>query len=201
MKRVLLVTDGLIHPPVTARRVLHKTLGEMKGFAFEHIRSLEALPEEPDAAALVIYLHHKRISSRALAALEAFASQGGGVLGVHTATASFKEEPRYHKILGGRFVGHGKVEPFEVTPTGASDLFPGLPAFTVRDELYEHELEPGIEPHFTARHQGRDIPVVWTQQYGRGRVCYACPGHRAATLRRETYQRVLQRGLAWVCGG
>jgi type 1 glutamine amidotransferase len=174
----------------------------MKRFSFEHVPSLEGFSKDlADYAALVIYLHHKRISPPALTALVWFVSQGGGILGVHSATASFRDEPRYHQILGGRFVGHGKVEPVRVTPVGGSDIFSDLSAFTVRDELYDHELQPGIEPHFTAEFGGREIPVVWTHRFGRGRVCYASPGHRSATLRNETYQRVLQRGLAWVCGG
>jgi len=41
---------------------------------------------------------------------------------------------------------------------------------------------------------------VWTYYYGQGRVCYAVPGHRTETMRDKTYQKILQRGLAWVCG-
>jgi type 1 glutamine amidotransferase len=201
MKRVLLVTDGWVHPPLRARWILHKLFAEMKGFSFGHVRSLEALPQDLAAhSALVLYLHHKRISPQAVTALAWFVSQGGGILGLHSATASFRDEPRYHQILGGRFVGHGKVEPFRVTPVGGSDTFSDLSSFTVRDELYDHELQPGIEPHFTAEFDGREIPVVWTHLFGRGRVCYTSPGHRAATFRNESYRQVLLRGLAWVCG-
>jgi type 1 glutamine amidotransferase len=202
MKRVWLVSDGLVHPPITARRILHKVMAGTAGFTVERSRSLGAPPPDlRSLAAVVIYFHHQRISRRALSRLDAFVREGGGLLGVHSATASFKVEPGYHRILGGRFVGHGPVEAFEVTPVDGSDLFAGLSAFTVKDELYDHELEAEIEPHFTARLGEREIPVVWTRRYGRGRVCYACPGHRAATLRDETYQKVLQRALAWVGGG
>ncbi len=200
MKHVLLVTDGIFHPPLLARMSLGKTLAKLDGLAFQHSRSLERLPENlARYSALVIYFHHKVLSDSALAALDRFVSHGGGVLGIHSATASFKEQREYHKILGGRFVGHGKVEPFTVRPVSGSDLFAGIPAFTVRDELYLHELQPGIETHFTTEYQDRETPAVWTYRYGRGRVCYAVPGHCAGSMRNATYQEILRRGLIWVC--
>ena len=199
--KVLFVSDGIFHPPLLARQVLRKTLAELDGFEFRRIRSMEELPNNlQDYAAMVIYIHHKEISQAALKALDEFVSKGGGILGVHTATASFKQQPDYFEILGGRFTGHGPVERFTIKPVANSDIFTGIPAFAVKDELYIHELQPGIETHFTATHKGQEIPAVWTHHFGQGRVCYAVPGHRTASLQNKTFQKVLQRGLAWVCG-
>lgn len=201
MKKVLLVTDGIFHPPFLARINLHKTLAELDSFEFQHIRSMEKLPGYlKDFSAIVIFLHHKKISNRALAQLDDFVSNGGGILGIHSATAAYKEQLHYFEILGGRFVGHGTVAPFTIKPVPESDIFADIPAFTVKDELYIHELQPGITPHFTTTHEGQEIPVVWTYRYGQGRVCYAVPGHRTETMQNETYQKILQRGLIWVCG-
>lgn len=201
MKTVLLVTDGWVHPPITARIALRRALGEMQGFTFRRIRSLERLPADLDRYdALVLYFHHKHLSQSALLRLDQYVSAGGGILGVHTATASFKDELAYFKIIGGRFTGHGPVETFTLTPRPGSEVFSGLPAFSVRDELYIHELEPGIEVHFTADHQGEEVPAVWTYHYAQGRVCYGVPGHTTQSLQDPIYQEVLRRGLAWVCG-
>ena len=38
-------------------------------------------------------------------------------------------------------------------------------------------FKPGIDVDFTAKQKGRDIPVVWTYHFGKGKVCYAVPGH------------------------
>jgi type 1 glutamine amidotransferase len=201
MKKVLLVTDGLVHPPLTARNALRDALFELTEIEFERINSLEKLPDGLNQySALVLYFHHKEISQGALSKLDEYVSGGGGILGVHTATASFKQQLGYFKILGGRFIGHGKVEPFEVAPIADSAIFAGFSAFTVKDELYLHELEPGITVHFTAQHEGLQVPAVWTYSYGEGRVCYAAPGHRTETLKNETYQKLLRQGLKWVTG-
>jgi len=201
MKKVLLVTDGIFHPPLLARNVLHQTLAELDVFEFQHVHSMEKLPGNlNDFSAIVIYLHHKKISERALTSIDDFVSNGGGILGVHSATAAFQKHSHYFEIMGGRFISHGPIEPFEVKPIPDSEIFDGMPAFTVKDELYIHELQPGITPHFTTKHKGKEVPMVWTYHYGQGRVFYAVPGHRTETMRNETYQRVLQHGLEWVCG-
>ena len=198
MKKVLLVTDGVFHPTFLGRLALHDALKQLEDFSFRHITSLEKLPRDLTSySALALHYHHKKISSSALGKLDEFVKNGGGILAIHAATASFKETLPYFKILGGRFIGHGKVEPFEVTKV-KDDIFSGIENFVVKDELYIHELETDIEVHFTAKHEGKDIPVVWTYRYGDGKICYAVPGHTTGTMRNQTYQNILQRGLEWV---
>ncbi len=197
MKKVLLVTDGIFHPPYFGRMALKKSLAELDGFEFQHVRSMEKLPADlKDFSALVIYIHHKRISQSALKSLDAFVSGGGGILAVHSATASFKEANRFFEILGGRFVGHGAVE--EIKVKRVKDEIFDVGDFVIQDELYIHELLAGIDVHFTAKHEGKDIPVVWTYRYGKGKVCYAVPGHTTVSMKNPSVQGILRRGLQWV---
>ena len=197
MKKVLLVSDGIFHPPYFGRVALEKSLAELDGFEFQHVHSMEKLPADlKDFSALVIYLHHKRISQSALTGLDEFVSGGGGILAIHSATASFKEASLFFEILGGRFIGHGAVE--EIKVKRVKDEIFDVGDFVIKDELYIHELQPGIEVHFTARHEGRDIPVVWTYRYGKGKICYAVPGHTTASMKHPSVQGILQRGLQWV---
>jgi len=136
MKRVLLVTDGLFHPPLPARMTLRETLTKLDGFIFQHVRSMEKLPNDLGSfSAIVIYIHHKKISEKALAQLDGFVSNGGGILGVHTATASFKQQMHYFEILGGRFTGHGPIERFEVSRM-KNEIFGDIKDFVVKDELH-----------------------------------------------------------------
>jgi len=200
IQNILLVTSGVFHPPYAGRLTLHRALGQLDGFVFRHVPSLERLPEGLDKySAMVLYYHGKTISDAALTRLDGFVGSGGGVLAVHSATASFKDSLRYSEILGGRFTGHGPVESFEVR-SKRYDIFRGIEPFTIRDELYIHELQPGVDIHFTASHEGDETPVVWTQRYGRGRVCYAVPGHTTNSLKHPAMQEILRRGLKWTCG-
>lgn len=198
MKKILLVTDGFFHPTFLGRIALHQTLKQLEGFSFRHISSLEKLPSDLESfSALVLHYHHKILSELALTKLKTYVMRGGGILGIHAATASFKETLPYFEILGGRFIGHGPVERFNVEKSNAG-VFAGIDDFAVTDELYIHELSPDIEVHFTAKHEGKDVPVVWTYRYGQGKVCYAVPGHTTESMRNKTYQQLLKRGLTWV---
>ena len=164
-----------------------------------HVSSLEELPPDWSAfSAWVLHYHHKSISNVALEKLDQFVRNGGGILSIHAATASFKETLPYFAILGGRFIGHEPVAEFEARRV-RDDIFTGVGDFVVNDELYLHELQPGVEVHFTAQLEGKEVPVVWTHRYGKGKICYAVPGHTTGSMRNRTYQEILQRGLVWVC--
>lgn len=116
LKRILLVSAGVFHPPYFGRQALRASLAQLKGFSFQHVRSLEHLPVNYQGlSALVLYYHARTISAAALERLDAFVRSGGGVLAVHSATASFKQEQHYFEILGGQFTGHGKVEDIEIS--------------------------------------------------------------------------------------
>jgi len=165
------------------------------------IPSIEDLPrlDLADVSAIVLYFHRKTISEQALKALDFFVTQGGGVLAVHSASASFKQNPGYFKILGGRFTGHGRVTPFEVRPVlSPNEPFAGIGSFNIRDEIYLHEVQPDISVHFETSYQGTSVPVVWTYRYGAGRICYAMPGHGVGGIKNPIYQEILARGLGWV---
>jgi type 1 glutamine amidotransferase len=196
----LLVSAGIAHPSLPARFLLRRALAAMPGHHFRRVASLEALPTGASARAIVLYMHHETISTAALDRLDSFVRQGGGLLAVHAASASFEGESRYFEILGGRFVEHGPVESFEVQPAEPqSDLFAGIPPFSVTDELYRHEYDPGNQIHFTTTVGEEHEPVVWTRSHGSGRVCYCSLGHTLDAMRRPQVWQILQRGLAWTC--
>ena len=199
MKRVLLVTKGLTHPTLAARMALFKALNQLSSVKLTHIPSLERLPSDfIDYDSMVLYFHEDQISKAALSSLESFVSEGGGILAVHSASASFMAEAVYFEILGGRFKNHGPISKFTLSPIQKSDVFKGIPSFSVEDELYHHEIWAEITVHFTAKNKGDEIPVVWTNDYGNGRVCYASPGHCLETMCHPEYQKLLMQGLQWV---
>lgn len=204
---ILLVSSGFFHPPWLGRFWLRQTLQALPEVRLRQISSLEALPaiDPQDFQAIVLYIHQQKITPAALAALDHFVSQGGGLLAIHSATASFKNEAHYFGILGGRFLRHGSLCELAIQPAKVDDkIFPGINAFSLYEEPYEHEINPACTVHFDAPHpqnpvDGPRLPVVWTYAYGQGRVCYCLPGHRSAAMRHPVVREILQRGLNWVC--
>lgn len=201
---VLLVSDGLVHPSLPGRFLLRRALMALPGYQFQRVSSLEALPRLPPGAfrAIVLYVHHTTLSPAALEALEGFLHAGGGLLAVHSASASFREEPRYMHILGGQFVDHGPVEEFVVQPALPQDeVFGPMTSFTVRDELYRHEYDAANRIHFHTTVGGEREPVIWTRRQGNGRVCYCALGHTLSVMRHRHVLQILQRGLVWAARG
>lgn len=199
--KILFITAGIFHPPLLGRWHLQRCLSQGENFSSAHIASLNQLPENlDDFSALVLYYHHKNrsLTASALDTLTKYLSRGGGILAVHSATASYKDCPPYFEILGGRFVRHGAVQTFTVVPA-ADCSFEGIGEFTLRDELYYHELKPAIKLQYVAKTPQGDVPVVWSHLFGKGRVCYAMPGHLATTMKNPAYQKLLQQALEWVC--
>jgi type 1 glutamine amidotransferase len=78
----------------------------LDGFEFRRSFNGKITRQSQGFSALVIYIHHKRISQSALTSWIVFVSDGGGILAIHSATASFKKQT-FFEILGGRFIGHG----------------------------------------------------------------------------------------------
>jgi len=202
-KQILFVNSGLIHPPRRGRQLVKKLLEQTPGVHLHTASAMEALRQQPLQAfdALVLYFHERGISPEAAETFETFVLDGGGVLAIHSATASFKQSQRYFDVLGGRFIGHGPVETIAVEPVASRDeAFADISGFSIKDELYLHELTADIDVQFYAVHEGEQAPMVWTRNHGRGKVCYVCPGHRSQTVAHPSVQKLLQSGLMWVCG-
>jgi hypothetical protein len=61
MKKVLLVTDGIFHPPYFGRMAVYEALRLMEEFSFQHVSSLEKLPTNLNQfSALVIYISNSK---------------------------------------------------------------------------------------------------------------------------------------------
>jgi uncharacterized protein len=203
-KRVMLLSAGLVHPSLVARHRLGKILAGMPGLRVEKTGRIASLARLrfPECAALVIYLHRRGIGHDSLDALDGFVREGGGLLALHSASASFKKEPGYFDILGGRFVSHGPVHEFTVSRcAGDAGVFADARPFTVRDELYLHEYDAGVSVHFTADWKGSTEPISWTRTHGKGRVCYISLGHCAPALKNPRVAEMVAEGLAWTIAG
>ena len=202
MTEILYVSDGFFHPSFRARRTVWKLLKAVPGVQVTEVKTLNYLLtlNMNRFKGIVLYVHHKHIALDTMAALAQFVQSGGGLLAIHSATASFKQEPRYFDLIGGRFTGHGPVESITIRPSAENDeIFGDIGEFTVKDELYLHDLKPDILTHFETIYQGSSAPMVWTRYVENGRCCYVCPGHRAETMQQPEIQEILRRGLKWTC--
>ncbi len=198
---VLSVTRGLFHPSLFARFRYEQVLGRYATVV--RLPRLERVSPEAVATADVVsvYLHRNTIQENSLRLLEEFVHAGGGLIVIHSGSASFKAEPRWEKLIGGRFVSHGPITTFEVRPAeGTLPPFAGIPPFRVRDELYRHRFGNDLTIQLETTADGQTEPVAWTRTYGRGRIFYLCLGHRAAVFKDRDVRRIIGAAVTWTTG-
>ena len=184
---VILVSSGFTHPGPGERRALKVLLPPTI-----RVASLDLLPAFLDGGprGIVLYYHRKnvrRADPRVLDALEAYLRDGGRILALHAATASYKQDDRYKALVGGRFRGHGPVEEFPVEPVTewARELTTG---FSVRDELYRHDLTDDLEVHL----RSNDAALAWSRYPGTGELLYLAFGHERQVFLNEGVRGVIQ---------
>jgi len=137
-----------------------------------------------------------------------FISSGKGFVGLHGASASFKEHPNYYEMLGGRFIGHKKVTNYDIKIIDPNHpITQDLEDFSFIDEPYRHDFSMGKDIHVLAKgdyHDEEDPkpePIMWTKSFGKGRIFFCALGHRASSLKHETFQTIISRAVKWVLEG
>ena len=130
-----------------------------------------------------------------------FVRSGGGWVGLHCASDTFKDWDEYIRMVGGRFSGHPPLADVRVLRiAGDHPVLDGLTDFTLRDELYSLDRVDlsaqsvclvGIAPDTQTR------PLAWTKTYGQGRVFYTALGHSPEAHGDANYQRLVANALRW----
>lgn len=131
-------------------------------------------------------------------AFSAYVRAGGGLLAVHSGTASYTEALTYRRVLGGVFAQHPPQCPVTVAPSLGHPLAQGIEAFTEQDEHYHMTIDdPNIDVFLTAASEHGSQPAGWTRSEGVGRVCVLTPGHNLAVWQQPGFQTALQNALTW----
>jgi len=129
---------------------------------------------------------------------------GVGFAGCHGGTGdAFRANLEYQWMVGGHFVGHPFVDEFAVQLTGQDPITEGLPpSFPYKSEQYYMMTDPGIRVLANTPYdydgQITIMPVVWTKQWGKGRVFYSALGHsHEELLKYPAVVAMTIRGFMW----
>jgi type 1 glutamine amidotransferase len=138
-----------------------------------------------------------------------FVKGGKGFVVTHLSSASFKEWDEFKKLCGRYWVmgksGHGPRSTFKVKISNKNHpITQGLEDFEADDELYAKLL--GDAPITVLAEADSDWskktePLVFTLEYGQGRVFHHTFGHDAKAINVPGVVKVIQRGTQWAATG
>lgn len=145
-----------------------------------------------------------------------YIQDGGGFVGIHSACGSERKWPWFWANLGGKFVRHPPLQPFEIrvidrhhpSTSHLEDVW------RWEDECYfMNELNPGIhvllavdlrtiedegKSEYPGRVYGDFFPLCWDQGFDGGRQWYTALGHKIEHYQDENFVRHLAGGIEWV---
>lgn len=153
-----------------------------------------------------------------IADLKAWVEQGGGLIGYHAASDSFRTEgdgvSPYTQLMGAEFAGHGKQ--FKGTLKAVDKSHPAMQHFpdgwTELEEWYTFKkLNPdmhviavadaGEERGKQEMYKGPSYPFIWCRAEGKGRVYYNALGHREDTVwDNKEFQASIADAIRWASG-
>jgi len=217
--RVLLVTgdDVSVHPWPVVSKAIKDMLAASGRF---EVRVCEDPGVLESAASLarydLVFLDFYNASTPTLTLSPAakenllnFVSGGKGFALCHLSSASFKEWPEFRKLCGRCWVmgtsGHGPRGVFKVHIAQKDHpITQGLEDFEADDELYaklQGDAPINVLVEADSDFSKKTEPLVFTLEYGKGRVFHETFGHDGKALENPTVQKLTQRGCEWAATG
>jgi uncharacterized protein len=149
------------------------------------------------------------ISAQAQENLLNFVKQGKGFCVQHLATASFDKWKEFGKLCGRYWVmrtsGHGPRSVFESTVVDREHpITKGMADFKADDELYsklqgEGPIHVLVEAY--SDFSKKTEPLVFTLEYGKGRVVNNAFGHDGKALSNSSVAKIIARAAEWAATG
>jgi uncharacterized protein len=149
-----------------------------------------------------------------MAAFLAWVSSGRAVLGAHSATDTYHDDPSFLAMLGGEFLTHGGFADANARVDDRSH--PAVShlgdRFRITDELYRFTrfnrssvqvlltMDQNPDDGVGIPGEAADLPLAWHKMHGTGRVFYTALGHRSEVWQDDRFRRHLEGAIRWALG-
>ena len=156
-----------------------------------------------------------RLTESQQKALLKYVHDGKGFFSLHGFCCADKTwVPEMREMLGGVLAHFGipdtkvKVGRFPLKMADPDHpITRGVTDFEHQDELYYYlQIHGTMKPLVVATFEGTDWPVLWTRNYGQGKVCVSVFGHCGVKptdkdpLEHAPFQKLVVQGIAWTAG-
>ncbi len=204
----------------TAERVVTDLGRRSGGFEVSHVSTrddlerLTATSVRGHGAILFFTTGELPIGATVRQAIFQAVRDGGGFVGVHSATDTWYTIPEYRELLGGSFDGHpwhqrARLIVEDRTHPATRHLGDAL---EINDEIYQFRdwsrpsvhvllrLDPRSVDVGRGKRPDGDYALAWTKAYGRGRVIYTALGHEPGVWADGRFQAHLLGAIQWALG-
>ena len=143
--------------------------------------------------------------------MERFIQNGGGFVGIHSATDTEYDWAWYGQLVGSYFDGHPAIQEAEVDVVDNAHLSTsGLPNPWLRtDEWYNFDPDPTgsvtvlltvDESTYSGGTMGNPHPIAWFHEFDNGRSWYTAMGHTEASYSEPLFRQHLLGGIRYAAG-
>jgi uncharacterized protein len=208
------------HAPVATTELFIPSL-QAAGFAVEVADSLDVYCDSERLARTDLVVQcwsegerAEELTKEQAAGLVGAVAAGTGFAGWHGGVLAAFRNPDYLRMVGGLFLFHPpefltyrvRVE----AEHAGHPIVAGLGDFDVHSEQYWMLTDDRntvlattvVEPEDGGQGEAPvSMPVVWTRQWGGGKVFVSAVGHRVEDLREPSVRTLTERGLVWAARG
>ena len=206
-------TAGFEHDSIDAGIAAIQELGTAHGFSVDASEDAALFTDDGLAPyAVIIFLNTTGdiLDSAQQGAMERFIQNGGGFVGIHSATDTEYDWTWYGQLVGSYFDGHPTIQAAEVNVVDADHLATqGLPSpWTRTDEWYNFAPDPSSvtvlltvdETTYSGGTMGNPHPIAWYHEFDNGRSFYTALGHTEASYSESLFRQHLLGGILYAAG-
>jgi len=150
------------------------------------------------------------LNSDQQSAFEQFIQNGGGFVGIHSASDTEYDWPWYGGLVGAYFESHPQIQEarIEVADRNHPSTLMLSAEWIRTDEWYNFQnISADInvlmlldESSYEGGTNGDNHPAAWYREYAGGRMFYTAGGHTSDSYTEELFLQHLQGGISYVIG-
>ncbi|NOS68874.1 MAG: c-type cytochrome [Verrucomicrobia bacterium] len=196
------------HDYPTWQKKWHALLTRARGVTISDAWEWPDAEQFQKANVIVFYFWNQDWNAERLHQLDEFQARGGGVVVLHSATIADKE-PEQLALRFGLAAQPGPTK-YLHAPFDLKFVAPASHPVTVNLPPHVRLLDEPYWPMFgdtnrieilaSTELEGKEWPMMWTFQAGKGRVFASIPSHYTWTLDDPLFRMLLLRGIAWAGG-
>jgi type 1 glutamine amidotransferase len=201
--KVMFLRGGEVHDWKNNPPILKAVLDTTKDFEVTFTENLDDLKERiKQFDVIAVYTTGLTLTKEQEDGLCRFVENGGGFVGIHSASNSFKNSDRYWEMLGGRFVDHGEGKFTAYIYDSDHPITRGLKDFEIEDDTYYHDYHRNAQMRSLVRMNRGDErqSMAWVSHYGKGRVFYTGFGNDHRAWNNPSFQQLVVNAMYWAAG-